>query len=67
MARGVVATFDDDGGWGTIDTGEAGVVAFHCTAVAGGSRHVDVGVPVVFQVVPGRSGRWEAARVEPVV
>ena len=42
------------------------MLGFHCTAIADGSRSIPVGVDVVFVVVPGRSGRWEAAEVSPV-
>lgn len=62
---GVVTAFDDPRGLGEV-TGSDGVVRpFHCTAIAGGSRTIEVGVPVRFVVVAGRLGRWEAAEVTP--
>ena len=38
---------------------------FHCTAIADGSRVIDVGRTVSFSVGPAGPGRWEAVRVEP--
>ncbi len=36
---------------------------FHATAIADGSRRVDVGTPVAFDVVPGHRGRDEASGI----
>jgi hypothetical protein len=38
---------------------------FHCTQIAGGSRSIDVGIPVLFSLGAGRLGRWEAWGVTP--
>lgn len=63
--RGVVTTFDDPRGLGEV-TSEDGVThSFHCTAIADGSRTIDEGTPVTYEVVAGRMGRWEAARITP--
>lgn len=66
---GVVVAFDEQKGYGTVrDDGEGDGGEerfFHCTAVADGSRTIPVGLPVVYDVVPGRLGRWEAARLRP--
>jgi hypothetical protein len=40
--------------------GPPGGYPFHCTQIADGSRTVEVGAQVVFRVIPGRLGRWEA-------
>jgi cold shock CspA family protein len=62
---GVVAEFDDHRGYGTV-RGDDGVEhPFHCTRIADGTRTIAVGTPVVFDVVPGHGGRWEAAAVTP--
>lgn len=66
MARslsGTVVAFDGDAGLGTVagDDGEA--YPFHCTELVDGTRTVDVGAAVVFTVVPGPLGRWEAGAV----
>lgn len=59
---GVVATFDDHRGYGTIAAGEHEYF-FHCTRIADGSRAVAVGAAVCFSLVPGHGGRWEAATI----
>jgi cold shock CspA family protein len=64
---GVVTEFDEAAGFGTV-TGENGQQHFfHCTAVADGTRTIEVGTAVTFDVVPGRLGRWEAADLHPGV
>ena len=64
MPTGVVATWDDRKGYGTIRADGTGTEHFfHCTQIADGSRTIDEGARVEFEVVPGRLGRWEAARV----
>jgi cold shock CspA family protein len=65
VGSGVVDGFDDEVGLGVIRADDGCSVGFHCTQVAGGSRHVDPGTRVVFSVVAGRGGRWEAAGVTP--
>jgi cold shock CspA family protein len=65
MIPGTVEAFDDDRGWGTVRAGAGGEHFFHCTAIADGSRTIEVGTPVRFVVIPGRLGRWEAAAIEP--
>lgn len=59
---GVVRSFDEGRGIGTIDAaGE--MYAFHCTQIADATRTVRVGATVQFRIVPGRRGDWEAAEV----
>jgi cold shock CspA family protein len=58
--RGTVVAFDDPRGWGRVRTDGGVEYPFHCTAVADGTRAVEVGTEVAFRVVPGRLGRWEA-------
>jgi cold shock CspA family protein len=60
---GTVAAFDEARGLGTIVAGDA-TYPFHCTALVDGSRTVEVGAEVTFEVAPGRLGRWEAARID---
>jgi cold shock CspA family protein len=60
---GVVEEFDEFVGLGTVAADDGSRFAFHCTALADGSRRIEAGTRVVFTVVPGRGGRWEAARV----
>ena len=64
MASGTVASWDEAGGYGTVRVDESGAEHFfHCTAITDGSRTIDVGMRVTFEVVPGRLGRWEAENV----
>ena len=63
---GVVATFDDQVGAGTIvDDATGAPWRFHCTAVADGTRTIAEGTAVVVDVAPGLPGRWEATVVTP--
>ncbi len=59
---GVVSAFDEARGLGTV-TGDDGTWPFHCTEITDGSRRVEVGRRVAFDVVPGHLGRMEAVRV----
>jgi cold shock CspA family protein len=63
--EGTVTAFDEHAGHGKVRTSDGGELFFHCTAIADGSRTIDVGTPVTFAVVPGHHGRWEAADVVP--
>lgn len=66
-ATGVVVAFDEDKGYGTVADDDGGEERFfHCAAVADGSRTIEVGTRVAYEVVAGRLGRWEAARLRPV-
>jgi cold shock CspA family protein len=60
---GVVAEFDEGRGLGTIRADGGDELPFHCTAIADGTRTIPVGQRVVFDVVAGLVGRWEAAEI----
>lgn len=62
--HGVVSSFDDRRGYGTVRTDDGRDLFFHCTAIADGSRTIEEGAPVSFEVVAGRLGRWEASAIE---
>lgn len=71
---GTVTAFDDASGLGTIRTGDGAdtnvgdgdvELPFHCIAIADGSRSIDVGVQVTFDVI-AKLGRYEAADIRPV-
>jgi len=62
--RGVVTEYDDPRGLGTIEA-DGTTYPFHCTAIVDGSRTIEVGTEVTFEVRAGHLGRWEATRVEP--
>ena len=66
MRRGTVAAFDDPRGYGTIRADDGGEYFFHCTRIADGSRTIDTGATVTFELVPGHRGRYEAANVTAV-
>jgi cold shock CspA family protein len=64
-ATGVVAAFDDPRGIGVVRADDGTELAFHCTAIADGSRTIAEGTAVAFRVAPGRRGRWEAVDLRP--
>ncbi len=64
-ATGVVASFDDPRGLGVVRAEDGTEYPFHCTAIADGTRTIDEGAAVDFEVVAGRMGRWEAAKIRP--
>jgi cold shock CspA family protein len=60
-----VAHFDASRGVGEIAGDDGTTYPFHSTVIADGSRAIDDGTEVEFDVVPGHLGRWEAAAVRP--
>jgi ''Cold-shock'' DNA-binding domain. len=62
---GRVESFDAHRGTGTVIDDAGDVYPFHCTAIADGSRAVEPGTRVTFEVTPGL-GRWEAAALAPL-
>ena len=65
IATGTVTEFDDPKGWGTVTAANGDEHPFHCSAIADGTRFIEVGTPVTFAVRAGNLGRWEAAAVTP--
>jgi cold shock CspA family protein len=63
--RGVVSAFEDSRGLGEVRAEDGTAYPFHCTAIADGTRAIAEGTAVAFEVVAGRMGRWEAARLTP--
>jgi len=63
VRTGVVAEFDDPRGLGTVLGDDGRRYPFHCTAVADGTRRIDVGAPVVFVTGSGHLGRLEARHI----
>lgn len=61
--NGTVAEFDEARGLGVVTAEDGTTYPFHCTQIADGSRTVDVGAAVRFDVGPGLPGRWEAKRL----
>jgi cold shock CspA family protein len=64
-AAGVVVAFDDAAGFGAVRLDDGRELFFHCTAIADGTRTIDVGAAVSAFVVPGHLGRYEAADIRP--
>jgi cold shock CspA family protein len=64
-STGVVATFDEARGLGTIRADDGAELPFHCTAIADGTRTIPEGQRVCYGVVPGLVGRWEASAITP--
>ena len=62
--QGRVVEFDEHVGTGTVEGEDGSRLFFHCVAIAYGSRRVDVGEAVTYDVVPGRLGRYEAWRIQ---
>jgi cold shock CspA family protein len=64
--HGRVAAFDATRGLGTVDDDDGTAYGFHATAIADGSRRIEVGTAVVFTVSPGHRGLYEARSLVPV-
>jgi cold shock CspA family protein len=65
MPNGEVIEFDEDGGYGTVRQDDGTERFFHCTAIADGTRTIEVGTAVRFDVVPGLRGVYEARGISP--
>ena len=61
--RGLVTRFDAGTGVGQITADDGARYGFHCTAILDGSRVIEVGTTVEFDVRPGLLGAWEATSV----
>ncbi len=59
-STGTVTAFDVDRGLGTVTDVGGRELPFHCTAIADGSRRIEVGTRVTFDTAPGHLGRMEA-------
>lgn len=64
VPRGVVAAFDEQSGLGVVATSDGVEHPFHCVEIADGSRTIDSGTEVSFEVL-AKFGRWEAANLRP--
>jgi len=63
--NGTVTAFDDPRGLGAITSEDGQVYPFHCTQIADGTRTIEVGRVVRFDVLP-KLGRYEATASEPL-
>ena len=66
-AEGTVTAFDEEVGLGTVRTGDGRDLGFHCTQIADGSRTIDTGARVAFEVIAGHHGSWEAGHIRPAL
>jgi len=57
---GTVSSFDEARGLGVVTGDDGTEYHFHCTGIADGTRTIDEGEAVRFDVIAGRLGRWEA-------
>ncbi|MFP4511412.1 MAG: cold-shock protein [Acidimicrobiales bacterium] len=65
-ATGTVTDFDDAAGYGTVTDSGGEQWFFHCTAIADGTRTIEIGTQVAFEIVAGRLGAWEASDLRPL-
>ena len=63
--RGRVTAFDEAGGYGTVEDTDGTSLFFHCTAIADGTRTIEVDTKVDFEPRPARHGGYEAGEVTP--
>ena len=63
--KGRVTAFDDDRGLGVITGDDESEIGFHCTAIADGTRTIQVGVEVSYVTRARHLGRWEASDIRP--
>ena len=64
MPFGRVIDFDDHVGLGHVESSEGGVYLFHCVEIADGTRTIDVGAAVEFDLMV-KFGDDEACRLRP--
>jgi cold shock CspA family protein len=62
---GRVTSFDPSRGLGRVQEPDGTGYAFHATAIADGSRSIEVDADVVFTVAPGHRGFFEARALTP--
>lgn len=62
-ASGTVASFDKPAGLGVITSPDGTSYPFHCTAIADGTRDIEVGKAVTFTIAAGHLGKLEATRI----
>jgi len=64
MLSGTVTSFDAHVGLGQITTSDGAIVMFHCAEIADGSRAIDVGITVNFELLT-KFSRNEASAIRP--
>lgn len=61
---GTVVRFDREVGLGAVRADDGTEYPFHCIVIADGTRTVEVGAAVAFELLP-KLGRWEATAIRP--
>ena len=61
--RGHVTEFDEARGLGTITADDGRTYPFHCTQITDGTRQIDAGQVVRFELLP-KLGRYEAGTID---
>lgn len=59
----MVAEFDEQKGFGYVEGDDGRRLFFHCTQIADGTRTIEAGTAVTYEIVAGHLGRYEAAEV----
>lgn len=62
--EGTVIDFDASVGLGNIEMADGTLIMFHCAEIADGSRSIEVGTPVTFEIMR-KFSRDEARLVAP--
>jgi cold shock CspA family protein len=62
VTRGTVTAFDGPAGLGEVTAEDGTVHPFHCVEIADGTRLIEVGAVVTFDVRP-KLGRYEAVAI----
>ena len=60
--EGTVTAFDEFVGLGQVTADDGRVVDFQCVGIADGTRRIDVGTAVTFELLP-KLGRYEATAI----
>jgi len=60
--EGTVTGFNAQRGLGTVTTRDGVTYEFHCIEISDGTRDIDVGVAVTFDLL-AKLGRYEAANI----
>ena len=60
--RGTISNFDADVGLGDLVAADGTIYPFHCVELTDGTRTIDVGTAVTFEVLH-KLGRHEAAHI----
>jgi cold shock CspA family protein len=64
VPTGKVVAFDEHVGLGEVRSDDGEVYLFHCVEIADGSRTIEVGAPVEFDLML-KLGRFEASHIRP--